>query len=100
MTEQEFDPPPQSLTRWVSLALWIWGGILAAGSYFMYTRQEVHVYDIRRPLTVLGCVALFQLFWYLLLRHRRAVLAQQAADDDEPNYPADPAEEHAEDESI
>ena len=64
MTEPEYEPKPNDLTRWISVALWVWGVILAIGAYTLN-------HNIYRPVVVLACVGLFQGFWRLMLASRR-----------------------------
>ena len=57
------EPPPKEMMRWIAWAVWVWGGALALGSYFMFEVNGVRTYNIYRPLIVLGCVGVFQLIW-------------------------------------
>ena len=65
------EPPPKHMMRWIAWAVWVWGGVLALGSYLMFEVNGVRTYNIYRPLIVLSCIAIFQLFWTLASSGRK-----------------------------
>jgi hypothetical protein len=61
----ETPPGANRLLRWIFAGITVWGTFLAIGAWTLN-------HDFRRPLIVLGCVAAFLGFWFvLLLRLRR-----------------------------
>ena len=71
------EPPPKHMLRWIAWAIWAWGGVLALGSYLMFEVDGVRTYDVRRPLVVMVCVGIFQLFWTLASSERKRRSAER-----------------------
>lgn len=68
-------PPSSSLAsekilRGIMAAVFVWGAILAAGSWTFN-------HDVRRPIVVLACVLAFLGFWNAMLAGRRRRLARE-----------------------
>lgn len=60
--------------RWLpfailGVALVIWAGVLAAGAYLEWGADKPQ-HDLRKPLVILGCMAVFLVFWGLALWRR------------------------------
>jgi len=60
---------PEKILRWIMAAVFVWGAILAAGSWTFN-------HDVRRPIVVLACVLAFLGFWNAMLAGRRRRMAR------------------------
>lgn len=61
---------PEKILRWIMAAVFVWGAILAAGSWTFN-------HDVRRPIVVLACVLAFLGFWNAMLAGRRRRMARE-----------------------
>jgi membrane protein DedA with SNARE-associated domain len=50
----------------LAVALVVWAGLFAAGAYLEPSADQPH-HDLRKPLIILGAMALFLTFWGLAL---------------------------------